>query len=289
MEIPLITVEAESIAEAWENSILALWERGVSMETEYDRSESLPSRDATMILVVRNPLAEPRIHLAFPGGLEDLEKYRQEVVDGVHDDWIDPAEGKWTYTYHDRLVRYRTGKDSLPPVDQLSYIIAKLAEAPHSRRAQAITWIPFSDPETNDPPCLQRIWCRVVRTDKGLRLIMNTHWRSRDASRAAFMNLFGLTALHADLAERLSAAMGTPVLPGRYLDISDSYHIYGDCIPNIQEQFLPMIQRRDFFSQDRLRSRTMRSDDPVAIEAFQHVKDLLAEEKRSGRRGTTAS
>jgi len=33
-----------------------------------------------------------RIHRAFPGGLEDLEIYRQEVVDGVHDHWIAPRK-----------------------------------------------------------------------------------------------------------------------------------------------------------------------------------------------------
>ena len=56
---------------------------------------------------VTEPFAEPRIHRAFPGGLDDLEKYRAEVLYGVHDHWIDPAAGKWEYTYHERLFAYR--------------------------------------------------------------------------------------------------------------------------------------------------------------------------------------
>ena len=65
-----------------------------------------------MIMVINQPFSEPRIHLGFPGGPEDLEKYRQEVVFGIHDHWINPKEGKWTYTYHDRLFNYHLPENS---------------------------------------------------------------------------------------------------------------------------------------------------------------------------------
>jgi len=104
--LPVIRIEGETIADVWEKSVLAVWEKGVEIKTEYDRQQDPPSKDCTMIMVVKNPFSEPRIHLGFPGGFEDLEKYRQEIVNGVHDHWINPEEKMWTYTYHDRLFNY---------------------------------------------------------------------------------------------------------------------------------------------------------------------------------------
>ena len=105
-DIPVLKVEGQTLPEAWEKAVIETWNNGIDIKTEYDKEADPPSRDCTMIMVVHNPMAEPRIHRAFPGGLEDLEIYTQEVVDGVHDHWINPEEGKWTYTYHKRLFGY---------------------------------------------------------------------------------------------------------------------------------------------------------------------------------------
>jgi thymidylate synthase len=56
---------------------------------------------------------------------------------------------------------------------------------------------------------------------------MNTHWRSRDAYKASFMNIFALTDLQKTMAEKISKKLGAEVSVGRYVDISDSFHIYG--------------------------------------------------------------
>ncbi|RLG39394.1 MAG: hypothetical protein DRO01_05710, partial [Thermoproteota archaeon] len=156
MEIPVITVQGTTVPEVWEKSVLELWKSGAEMKTEYDRPGDPPSRDCTMLMVVEKPMREPRIHLAFPGGMEDLEKYRQEVLYGIHDHWIKPEDGKWTYTYHQRMFRYEVVDDlsssqvrsPFKAVDQIEYIVRKLSEVPYSRRAQAITWMPTADPET---------------------------------------------------------------------------------------------------------------------------------------------
>ena len=101
--IPVLMVEEDTLPAAWERAVLETWHKGISLKTEYDREGDPSSKDSTMIMVIRDPLAEPRIHRAFPGSLESLEVYRQEVVMGIHDHWINPDEGKWTYTYHKRL------------------------------------------------------------------------------------------------------------------------------------------------------------------------------------------
>ncbi|MFC1590724.1 thymidylate synthase [Candidatus Omnitrophota bacterium] len=239
--IPVLRVEGRTLPEAWERSVVATWEKGLSIRTEYDKPQDPMSRDCTMIMVVNEPMAEPRIHRAFPGGLEDLEVYRQEVVYGIHDHWIKPEEGKWTYTYHQRLCNYAFGRDA---VDQMDYIVEKLSKRPYSRRAQAITWNPLSDPGSDDPPCLQRIWCRLAESaDNKYFLNMNTHWRSRDAYKASFMNIFAITDLQRVVAEEISKRLKKEVLCGRYVDISDSFHIYGSYAAEF-EKFLKVISER---------------------------------------------
>jgi len=234
--IPTLSIEAGCLPEAWERAVLAVWDRGVSIKTQYDKPDDPPSRDATVLIAVADPFAEPRIHKNFPGGPEELESYRQEVLDGIHDHWIDPAAGKWTYTYHERLFAYGPTDDLrstdrrglLPEVDQITYIVQALSAAPHTRRAQAITWMPTADPQTDDPPCLQRLWCRLVAADDGAWVLnMNTHWRSRDLYKAWFMNAYALTDLQQRIAERIAERLEAPVHVGRYVDITDSLHLYG--------------------------------------------------------------
>jgi thymidylate synthase len=244
-DLPVISITAGCLPEAWEKAVLAVWDNGIEIKTQYDRPDDPPSRDATVMVTVANPFAEPRIHKNFPGGPEELEAYRQEVVDGIHDHWIDAAAGKWTYTYHERLVAYSPVEDIRNPksrkpfkkVNQIQYIIDSLSKVTHTRRAQAITWMPTADPATDDPPCLQRIWCRLVADDAGgFILNMNTHWRSRDLYKAWFMNVFALTDLQRTIAERISQKLNKPVAVGRYVDISDSLHIYGSYFGDVARE-----------------------------------------------------
>jgi thymidylate synthase len=250
-DIPVISISACCLPEAWEKAVLAVWDKGLELKTQYDKSEDPPSKDATVIVTVTDPFNEPRIHKNFPGGPEELESYRLEVVSGIHDHWIDPAAGKWTYTYHERLFAYSPVEDirrtdaSKPfrKIDQIQYIIDCLSHAGHSRRAQAITWMPTADPKTDDPPCLQRIWCRLVPDDANqLSLNMNTHWRSRDLYKAWFMNVYALTELQRIIAERISQKINKPVKVGRYVDISDSLHIYGSYFDEVAGEVAKMRQ-----------------------------------------------
>ncbi|MHC4482810.1 MAG: thymidylate synthase [Planctomycetota bacterium] len=249
--IPMISITADCLPEAWEKAVLAVWDKGLEVMTQYDKPDEPPSKDATVIVTITKPLSEPRIHKNFPGGPAELEAYRQEVVNGIHDHWIDPAAGKWTYTYHERLFAYCPVQDirdagSVRPfkkVDQIQYIIDCLSQAGHSRRAQATTWMPTADPKTDDPPCLQRIWCRLVANGAdGLSLNMNTHWRSRDLYKAWFMNVYAFTDLQRIIAEQTSKKINQPVTVGRYVDISDSLHIYGSYFDEVAKEVEKMRQ-----------------------------------------------
>lgn len=265
-----IVVEADTLPEAWEQAVLKCWEQGDRIRTEYDRPGDPESRDCTAFIVVRKPFQEPRIHKAFPGSLESLEIYRQEVVLGVHDHWINPEEGKWSYTYHQRMFAYDVydAQGRRKVIDQFDYIIRKLSETPHTRRAQAITWKPDVDPVVDDPACLQRMWARIV----GDELLMNTHMRSNDGFKANFMNMWAFTDLQRYIAEEVSRRLGRVIRPGAYTHIVDSFHIYGSYFKQFQG-FLDSMKKRTFVE------RTWNSTDELVQSAFDSARVQIAQEK----------
>jgi len=270
--IPVLKIEARNLPLAWEKAVLAAWEKGENLKTEYDKPKDLPSKDCTMIIVVRSPMAEPRIHRAFPGGLEDLEVYRQEVTLGIHDHWINPAEGKWTYTYHKRLFDYEAEGGG---ANQIDLIIKKLSEVPYSRRAQAITWNVGLDAKADDPPCLQRLWFRIsIEPGAKLLLNMNSHWRSRDAFKASFMNMFALTDLQKMVAGEISKRYGEEIAVGRYVDISDSFHIYGAYHEDFKK-FRETVKTRSF------KDRTWRTE--FAEPFFEDARRKIEAEKNADK------
>ena len=281
-DIPVLLARGASLAAAWENALIELHDNGCEVRTQYDRKDAdgnwidPPSKDATMIVVVEDPSCEPLVHRAFPGGPADLEEYRQEVVDGIKDHWVrnldDPDDQRWEYTYHERLFAYTApGLDA--PVDQIAAVVDALAKAPHTRRAQAVTWKPWTDTDCYDPPCLQSFWFRLLEADDGWRLNMNVRFRSRDAYDAAFMNMYAFISLQEDLATQLSARLGAPVRPGRYVDMSDSFHIYGSRLDHFKQMFLVQCRKRSF------EERTFTRDDIADI--IEEAKPLIAEKVKT--------
>jgi thymidylate synthase len=204
-----------------------------------------------MIMTVLDPSAQPRIHRAFPDSLDGLVCYVHDVVHGARDHLVD--QGVWTYSYHKRLAEYPGlswvdfpgGAAIGGLINQIDYLVHGLAQCWYSRRVQAIAWVPSWDMGASEPPCLQRVWVRGAERDGEMYLDMNLHWRSRDALKAAFMNLYAFAALQAHLAARLSERMGAQVLCGRIVDMTDSYHIYGkdreECA-----KFIRSLDRRTF-------------------------------------------
>jgi thymidylate synthase len=247
--IPVLSVQGRGIAEAWEKSLVALHEQGRPMKTQYDKPDDPPSKDATMVITIEEPLSEPMIHKDFPGGLEDLQEYVMEVVEGIKNHLVrdpnDPEDTRWEYTYNERLFEYRVpGLDGV--FDQIEMVAAKLAEAPHTRRAQAITWKVWEDNTCYDPACLQSIWCRLTEDGEGWLLNTNIRFRSNDAYKAAFMNMFALVQLQKKIADRISELTGIQVDLGRYVHMADSYHIYGSYFHEFDARFLSNLGRRSF-------------------------------------------
>ena len=250
--IPVLKCSGTGLAETWEKAVLMTYQQGMNIKTQYDKPDDPPSKDCSMVMVVDDPLAEPMIHLDFPGGLEDLQEYCMEVLDGIKDhcvrDQRDPDDHRWEYTYHQRLFAF-TAQGKV--YDQIRAMAQKLAQTPYTRRAQAVTWKVWEDNDCYDPACLQSIWCRIVVDDADKWwLNTNVRFRSNDAYKAAFMNMFALTMLQKLIAETIATYTGHEVGLGRYMHEADSFHIYGSYFREFKDRFLEGFYRRPLF-QDR--------------------------------------
>ena len=258
--IPVICVEEESLAAAYEKALTALYEKGTRFKTQYDKPGDPKSLDCTMNLTVLDPMAEPMIHKAFPGGIEDLKEYVLELK-GFKDHWVkninDPDDTRWEYTYHGRLADYGVWKELKDgesveegpfKVKQIEQVIEKLADQPFTRQAQMITWMPNLDLDCYDPPCLQSIWYRILEDDDGVWwLNTNVRFRSNDAWGANFMNMFGFVMFSKEvIADAVAAKTGKTVKLGRMNWQADSWHIYGKDINAAKERLIDRIDSTDF-------------------------------------------
>ena len=306
-------ISKKSVKDAWITAVIKVLNNGVDIKTEYDRPEDPPSKDATVLIEVTEPMSDPikrndkllKIRTKYGNSFEVYGAmgdtyligsiqggYIEEIMDGVNDNFIWESATSFPYSYHDRIFNYapfsledtihveydvsivdnedvkkhqklikahkiEEKKDStiwkighsleldldkkieeqigiknlpiailkFPRINQINYIIDKLKKKPYSRRAQAITWRPLVDPFHSDPPCLQRIYMRIING----KLTMQTTWRSRDLFRAWEANVNGMIRIQKKVAEELGVEIGN------YVDFCNSLHIYGSTIPEVKD------------------------------------------------------
>jgi thymidylate synthase len=155
--IPVITVSGKTLAETYEAALINLYKKGTRFKTQYDKPGDPLSIDCTMNMTIEEPETDPVIHMAFPGGIEDLKEYVLELK-GYKDHWVkninDEKDTRWEYTYHGRIKNYGVWKElqndeslEVGPfkVDQIESVINKLSKQPFTRQAQMITWMPNLD------------------------------------------------------------------------------------------------------------------------------------------------
>lgn len=262
--IPVLHVSGNSLAEAYEKALIALYQQGTRFSTQYDRPGDPQSIDATMSITIDDPLADPMIHKAFPGGLADLREYVYEL-EGRKDHWVkavnDPDDTRWEYTYHGRLQNYGQWKERSDgktfftgpfKVDQIEQVVAKLCQQPFTRQAQMITWMPNLDATCYDPPCLQSLWYRILEDEEGVYwLNANIRFRSNDAWGANFMNMFGFTMFNKEvIAAGVAKQSGRKVRLARMHWHADSYHIYGKDIEQASQRLFDRLETTRF--EDRI-------------------------------------
>ena len=259
-QIPVLNVQSKTLASAYEAALLELYTRGCRFKTQYDKPEDPMSLDATMNITVEEPLADPMIHKAFPGGIEDLREYVMEL-EGHKDHWVknlgDDKDTRWEYTYHGRFKNYGGYKgvhgnpesvyDGGDIIDQIEAVIDKLSKQPFTRQAQMITWCPMMDLDIFDPPCIQSWWGRILEEDDVYYLNYNIRIRSNDAWGAYFFNSFGLTMMTKELiADEIAKRTGKIVRLGRMNWHADSWHVYGKDIEQFQQRLVSKLAVSQF-------------------------------------------
>ena len=287
--IPVLFVEGRSLAEAYERALISLYENGSRIATQYDQAGDPLSIDATMNITVLDPWADPMIHKAFPGGIEDLQEYVLELT-GVKDHWVknmnDPEDTRWEYTYHQRLKSYGSWREKVDGesvqagtfvIDQIEKVIVKLVEQPHSRQAQMTTWMPNIDFDCYDPPCLQSLWYRLVFDERAVAwLNCNVRFRSNDAWGANFMNMFGFIQFNRQvIADEIARRTGKTVELGRLNWQADSYHIYGKSIEEAKARLFDRLQTTAF------EDRVFNFRDPMIRQIYEEAQEGVIEKIRN--------
>jgi thymidylate synthase-like protein len=289
---PTLHIVADSIPQAHFRAMKAVWEHGLAIRTEYDRKDDAgryidpPSRDARVLIEVKDPFAQPRYA---PLSFCEIGTYIAEIL-GVKDHMVlsmDKLKGaltgefsakEWPYTYHQRLFDHPDLDGST--VDQMAMAVERVVDTPYSRRAVATTSVPNIDPFLQeDVPCLREIQLRCPEdADGNLVLNMNTMWRSRDLYKAWPDNVIGITFLQSVLAREIQEKMGRPVRVGSYADYSSALHIYGqdfgavggDAERGLQSFF-------DSFDEETYLARSLTSEQAADMLVVPQLKQLTSD------------
>jgi thymidylate synthase len=226
-KIPIISIEAENLAEATRESIITCYKKGARVETPKHHEGGTLGYDADMTIRVAHPETEPSIYAG--GMFEDgrgIVQYMLEVTHGIHNHWKKSPEHpeRWGYTYNERFV------------DQLPFVFQRIKDDWNKkgritgRDYQFTIWRPGEDIilEQEDPPCFQRGNLRFVQNEEG-EIVMNyiTDWRSRDLAKAWNENNLGQIRLQKLFTDKVSDMLDVPIQMGAYIDRSSSLHLYG--------------------------------------------------------------
>ena len=281
--IPVITISRKTLAEAYEAALVAVYKKGTRFKTQYAKPEDPPSMDCTINITIEEPETDPVIHMAFPGGIDDLKEYVLELK-GFKDHWTKNMnvadDNRWEYTYHGRLKNYGVWKELVDGrsqekgefrVDQIQTVIDKLSKQPFTRQAQMITWMPNIDNDCYDPPCLQSLWYRILEDEEGVYwLNCNIRFRSNDAWGANFMNMFGFVQFNKEvIAAGIAEKTGRVVKLGRLNWQADSFHIYGKDLKMARERLFDRLADMKF------EDRTMNFNDEFIREMYDQAEEQV--------------
>lgn len=227
-------VREKSLPEAYHKALICLKIYGLYTDCKDWNTKQL---ELSMTIVVEEPLAEPMISRAFIGSPFELEQYRQEMLDGILD--FEVQKGNWEYTYHDRMINYpidnQEKAEGIYSLDQVDFVIKELKRNPSSRRAVILIRDNSVDPFNDDPACLQHIQY-FIRDNK---LHCKVLFRSNDACKATFMNMFALIMLQKKIADELGVPVGT------YVHRANSFHCYEKDLPLLNGYIARILQEAE--------------------------------------------
>lgn len=199
-------VEGNNLPDAYHKALRYLYYGGKKVDCRAWNTRQL---ECSMTIVVKHPFQEPMISKFFIGGTRELQEYVMEMLDGIKDFEIE--KGNWAYTYHDRYAK------------QVPFVIEELKKDPSSRRAVMMIR-DESDIGSDDPAC----WNHAQYFIRDGKLHCKALFRSNDACKATFMNMFAIIMIQKRIADELGVAVGT------YTHRANSFHCYEKDIPMLE-------------------------------------------------------
>lgn len=123
----VIFVSKKSVRNAWLSAVAQVLYNGDDIRTEYDKEEDPPSKDATVLIEIENPLSEPisrkgkvmNINSKYGNSFEVYgcmadtyligsiqSGYIEEIMEGANDRYLWESDTSFPYSYHDRIYSY---------------------------------------------------------------------------------------------------------------------------------------------------------------------------------------
>jgi thymidylate synthase (methanogen type) len=120
-------ISKKTVGEAWLSAVAQVLYKGDDIRTEYDKKQDPPSKDATVLIEVENPISEPisrkgkvmKIKSKYGNSFEVYgciadtyligsiqSGYIEEIMEGVNDHYLWDSDTSFPYSYHDRIFSY---------------------------------------------------------------------------------------------------------------------------------------------------------------------------------------
>jgi thymidylate synthase len=221
-------IEGKNNVDAWGRAIKLISQQPDIISGEDYTGNAKNTKDCNLIIVLDDEavedIVEGKVHPAFEQGKQAMDKYNEEFTyKFVKDNWEAEEKLQFVYNYFDRFINYPLpvvfiyqGKLLELPIpekyyckdreggftgglDQILWLHDAIRKDGISRRHEIITWIPAIDDFNDNPPCLQRIWIRVLvpkeewsKYNGNIPVEVHVEYRSWDVGRAMPSNLYGL-------------------------------------------------------------------------------------------------
>ncbi len=120
-------ISKNNVRDAWLSALGHVLFLGDDIKTEYDKSEDPPSKDATVMIEVKEPMSEPiqrrgkvlKVKSKYENSYELFgcmadtylmgsvqSGYIEEIMEGSNDHYIWDSDVSFPYSYHDRIYNY---------------------------------------------------------------------------------------------------------------------------------------------------------------------------------------
>lgn len=123
----VIFITKKNVRDAWLSALVEVLYNGDDIKTEYDKNEDPPSKDATVLIEVKEPMSDPimrkdkimKIRSKYNNSYEIYgcmadtyligsiqSGYIEEILEGVNDHYIWDSDASFPYSYHNRIYNY---------------------------------------------------------------------------------------------------------------------------------------------------------------------------------------